>query len=859
MRLHKLVLFLGFLSFSLSSLAQEKMNGPILFQKDYQSNPNKIVDIALKGEKSKIIRGLQSDYKYKYSVQNWHYFRLSLSQIKLLLQNQLVEQVYYAYEAPQMMADTMRALTNTNQVHQGLGGLQVPYTGRDVIMGVIDTGIDFNHEDFKNDDGSTRVLYYWDHSLGFDPQRTPSKYGYGQVWNASDIDNGNCTSMDNHAHGSTVTGCAAGNGRATGFGKGVAPNADLIIVETDFGLSNWSLTIADAVDYIFSMADTLGKPAVINASVGSYLGSHDGKDPASLIIDSLLNDKNGRLFVCAGGNSGNQGKYHVNGTVLSDTSFTWFKVNNNSAFGGPGVYFDLWADTVDFYQAEFTMGAESRDPYLKRDYGSFITMQDFVSNNSIEDTLWNSFGQQIGTIEWYGSIVDDRFHLEVLVTPDSTDYYYSFNTVGTGNYQLWSGEFLQLNYIPFHPDSLPDLADYPDLQYYQYPDDESSIVSAWACLESTITVANYQNRKQYIDVNGVQYVSSNTALEITPTSSKGPTRTGLLKPDIAAPGDLIMSACPLWYIPSLLSLSPSPLLHGGMHLRNGGTSMSSPVVAGVGALYLERCNNASHTDFKADLLAGAFDDSFTGTTPNLTWGYGKVDAFATLNRDTISTSILADTAICDGVPANISLTNPGVFTTWSNGMSGNSISIATADTIWAITENNKSCKSYSDTVILQEGNAPNPAQISFLSNGIFASPAYNYTWSVDNTLIVDENSQFMIPQASGNYQATLYDQAGCSALSNILYVDYLSIKNNDTMELMVFPNPVENQLYILIQEENYNNIDLINTSGMNVLKQTMIISQNGLVTIDCSNLSSGAYILSISTDQKRRQTKIIKQ
>ena len=100
------------------------------------------------------------------------------------------------------------------------------------------------------------------------------------------INNGTCTSTEEStAHGSTVAGMGAGNGNANGSNTGVAPDANIIIVETNFNLNNWTLTIADACDYIFKVADTLGLPAVVNLSLGSYLGSHDGTDPAGEYID----------------------------------------------------------------------------------------------------------------------------------------------------------------------------------------------------------------------------------------------------------------------------------------------------------------------------------------------------------------------------------------------------------------------------------------------------------------------------------------------------------------------------------------------------------------------------------------------
>ena len=69
-------------------------------------------------------------------------------------------------------------------------------------------------------------------------------------------------------------------------------------------------------------------PAVINISAGKQFGSHDGKDPASEKMESLLDEKNGRIIVASAGNSGNSGKYHVHGEISSDTTFCWSEFNS---------------------------------------------------------------------------------------------------------------------------------------------------------------------------------------------------------------------------------------------------------------------------------------------------------------------------------------------------------------------------------------------------------------------------------------------------------------------------------------------------------------------------------------------------
>src|SRR5690606_11464448 len=161
--------------------------------------------------------------------------------------------------------------------------------------------------DLKNSDGTTRVLRIWDQSTS--TGGTVSPYGYGLVWNKAQIDAGLCTQMDNDAHGTTVVGAASGNGLSTGYNYGVAPESDIIMIKTKFNNPNWAQTVADACDYIFKVADSLGKPAVVNLSVGDYMGSHDGLDPAALAIDQLLLE-DGRIVVAACGNSGAKGKYH---------------------------------------------------------------------------------------------------------------------------------------------------------------------------------------------------------------------------------------------------------------------------------------------------------------------------------------------------------------------------------------------------------------------------------------------------------------------------------------------------------------------------------------------------------------------
>ncbi|MEN9399606.1 MAG: hypothetical protein RL632_707, partial [Bacteroidota bacterium] len=285
----------------------------------------------------------------KCTTKNWIYVTVSPKWIDERIKNGQLNSYYYEFAPPVALSDTARLMHYVNPVHAGGPGLGGAYTGENVIIGFVDQGLDFNHPDFIDANGNTRVLRYWDHTVS-SGSTIPQPYNYGIVWTEQDINNGLCTSNEiGTAHGTSVAGIGAGNGTANGSNKGMAPNSKIIVVETDFNLPNWTLTIADACDYIFKVADSLGMPAVVNLSLGTYLGSHDGNDPASEMMEQLLDEQQGRIIVCAAGNAGNKGKYHVRGTVDADTSFVWFSNNssNQAAFGPNTIFFDLWSDTTE--------------------------------------------------------------------------------------------------------------------------------------------------------------------------------------------------------------------------------------------------------------------------------------------------------------------------------------------------------------------------------------------------------------------------------------------------------------------------------------------------------------------------------
>lgn len=837
------------------ALAQKPGHGEtIAYQKYSEKSPDKQINFAVKGKADLLRKDQRITYKYEY--QDWIYVRSSSRIISQLIQEGIVSQIYFTPSRPALLNDTMRIVQNVDSVHNGEWPLPSSYTGKDVVIGYIDTGLDFNHGDFKNPDGSTRVLYYWDQTQPFDALTTPPKYGYGQVCDSATINSAACGSLDNHAHGTTVTGTGSGNGLATGSFKGVAPESDIIIVESDFASPNWTLTVADGIDFVFSMADTLGKPAVVNTSVGDYLGSHDGTDPASQIIDSLLNDLPGRIVVAAAGNSGFQGKYHVNATVSSDTSFCWFEVNPASAFGGDAVFFDLWADTADFNAVQFAIGADNSAPFDFRGRTAFYNILPILGT-TIYDSIMVA-GNKLAHVAFTTEEINGVYHLEVLLDdPDSNMYLYRFETFGAGEYDLWSGEFLDLSNIK--STGLPDVISFPDIAYYNMPDTLSTIVSSWTCLPSVVTVGNFQNQWDYIDYNGDPYSSGVVPGILSKNSSKGPNRMGVIKPDVSATGDLILSACPLWLSPSLIATNPGMMAPGGMHVRNGGTSMASPVIAGIAALYLEKCPTSTYQDFLDDLHLLAHEDGFTGPTPNMGYGFGKVDAFELLNHTNFDVTVNGDSILCSDPEIYTAETGPFASYDWSTSETSATITLTAEDVVYVTVTNDQGCSSYSDTIVVVQGEIPTFPIINEIGGGLITVAADSFIWYFDGMPISGSNSQYFDPDTTGTYTVEVFSEDGCSLTSDSKFVDYSQIVELTKNEFVILPNPFDDQFSIIKSDFFDVEVVLTDIQGKVVYHYSDFESDDLFITIELPYLPSGVYVLGLHYEDYYRSFKLVKR
>lgn len=207
-------------------------------------------------------------------------------------------------------------------------------TGSGTLVGVIDSGIDYTHPDFRNPDGSTRILELWDQTIqpeSVSGGRSPDGYSLGTLFTRDIINealntpstaaqNAICPSRDLSGHGTHVAGICAGNGRASnGIYRGIAYEADLLIVK--LGSSNPrsfpnTALLMMGVDFCVRKSLRLNVPLALNLSFGNTYGSHSGSSLLETYLDSVC--ELGRISIVVG--SGNEGSAsgHTGG-VLSES------------------------------------------------------------------------------------------------------------------------------------------------------------------------------------------------------------------------------------------------------------------------------------------------------------------------------------------------------------------------------------------------------------------------------------------------------------------------------------------------------------------------------------------------------------
>ena len=543
--------------------------------------------------------------------------------------------------------DTSVPAIKADQVRKGT--VFSPVTGRNIIIGIVDTGIDITHQNFRNADGTSRILFIWDQTLtaAAGEQGPPTlPLGTGQFVPPPanpgvEFDNRNNKAIDQmlsqwqsnpktpprhvdtEGHGTHVAGIAAGNasqaGNCHGQGEyyGVAPDADLIIAKVYPGPQPKPTLgqpppppppptdLMAGVCYVLARAQSLGQSVVVNISSGGQIGKHDGTDPRDLHLDALLVDASnnpipGRVIVVSAGNDGDIGV----ATDIADKNFTrgvhssgTLAANGTTTLGFFVPPNDLTDDTLILLFTGGQLQLSLAGPVSGPAPGPVAP-----GSGNVTQTIGSN------TISYIAGVGSTQITISPTTTgaPISSGPWTVTLTETTGTATTYD-MYIRISHVdPF-----------PVFNFANRTADKT--VNTPGTARNAITVGGF----------------ASTTRDLYPTSSRGPTRAtdGRQKPDICAPSNETNPFAGIVAPMGLNSLSARKKTCAccdcceNFYVAMDGTSMAAPHVTGVAALLLEIEPTLTFSQIRDTMRQTATNPSGV-TLPNNDWGYGAVDALA---------------------------------------------------------------------------------------------------------------------------------------------------------------------------------------------------------------------------------------
>lgn len=494
-------------------------------------------------------------------------------------------------------------------------------TGEGVIVAILDRGIDWRNNDFRNADGTTRIKYIFDLTNNSGAGTSGNTYGVGTIYTEAQINAANMggpalATRDAVGHGTSTAGIAAGNGRnhPTNKYRGIAPNASIIVVKftTEGAVAHGDQPaetpfynpdlLPVALDFVIDKAAELNMPAVVLANFGSIGGPTDGTSAFSRTVDARFGPgKPGLVFVNGPGDEGSMPN-RAGGNVMQGQT-TSIQLQKNVA---GSMHLDLWYPGGDRFSVSVQTPTGTIGPFNGPATNTTSTLN---SGNGV------SVNHRGSNVVFYGAQNGKR-EIYMQFTGTGT---YTINLTGTS--VTAGGSFIAgINPSTIHTNNR--------FLTHVVPG------NVWdgASTLNNISPGDYVVRTHWVDLDGIPRSITNQGAigDIWTGSSVGPTYDGRLGVDLAAPGDSVFT-----------TLSPtsywSIFRHNhnqdgnGFYTRANAVSAAAPQVTGLIALMLQRNRNLDAIQIRHILRLSARRDTFTGPDPNPTWGYGKMDSFDAIN------------------------------------------------------------------------------------------------------------------------------------------------------------------------------------------------------------------------------------
>lgn len=407
--------------------------------------------------------------------------------------------------------------------------------GEGVIVAIIDSGIDYSHPDFRNEDGTTRILSIWDQTI---PGNPPKGFVLGTEYTREQINKALMEdtkeeqlsiveTRDVSGHGTHIAGIACGNGNLSkGIYKGVASKSDILVVKIGDSIGDSfprTTRVMEALEYVIRTAVKLSKPIAINLSFGNNYGSHNGRSLLEQYIDEVANTwKNN---ICIGSGNEGESRKHIQGNVKGIESIELL-IGSSQGY----VSMQLWKNYSDDFNIEIV--APNGDS--------------FIVNKNIKETAAYEINKNIVYV-YYGSPtpIDVTQEINIIIYP--IDLYiqegiWKINLIPvnivSGQYDIWLGSDIVLN---------------KGTGFIEASEFKTLTIPSTAY--NSITVGGYNGyTDSYASFSGTGDENYNI----------------LAKPDLVAPGVNIISA-----------------QANGSYESRTGTSMATPFVTGSVALLME--------------------------------------------------------------------------------------------------------------------------------------------------------------------------------------------------------------------------------------------------------------------------------
>lgn len=531
-----------------------------------------------------------------------------------------------------LLNDMSRKYTGGDRVQAGTN-LSQPYTGAGVVVGICDQGIDFNHIAFMDAEGKSRVkrAYLPDDKTGTSPTGTGMdgrKYS-GSAYETVEAIAKLTTDYAFGSHGTHTSGTAAGSYIGNDY-YGYASAADLVLC----GVKNLSdVNIANSIAYVFKYADSVNKPAVVNLSLGDHSGAHDGTGTLVQFMDNL--SIAGRIITVAAGNEGDTPLYAskefenptdelkllLQGEDANKSYYgavtAWSRIAQ--PIGVKAVVYDLATEAI-VYETPLLKSAgvssitytSAGIPELAKYYKGSIS---FYSELSNQNNKYNMYCQIDLSIPGYGTSKEQQ--------PD-----YCLGIVYTGDAGQQMDVWADGDNTSFASWDLPGWTN----------GSSSCSINDMATGDNVISVGSYNSKSFYTSINGNEYSYGDAfpEKEISSFSSSGIDMRGISRPDVLAPGAIVVSSVNEYdrltvdlqreYLAAETEANGRKYHWGDMM----GTSMATPAVTGILALWLEADPTLTPARIKEILRETSIKDSYVNSEASVRSGNGKIDAYAGL-------------------------------------------------------------------------------------------------------------------------------------------------------------------------------------------------------------------------------------